>query len=282
MLLVLASGCNRIFGLDKTEPFDAPPPRPDAVGCAGKAFVGPDVLTEFDAVPNRSEFDPTENADGTELWFSSREAAGNAQDLSWSTKIAATGKWGPSTVAPFNLPGVTDADPALSDDGLRLVFMSDRLGSLRAWEVARTAVGQPFGGAAILRGIDGIPVDGLDMTLDGLTLYFSAANDGELHVAHRSSVDAPFVAEEEGGALRVLANGVAYPSISPDGREVFYGHPGGGSATYRRVRGDTSQPFEVTEEVIYNDADDPEISADGRRLYFARSGALLVARRDCP
>ncbi len=280
-MLLLVAGCNRIFGLEETEPFDAPSPRPDAVGCAGKAFIGPDAVSEL-VVPNRFEFDPSENADGTELWFSSREVAFDAQDLSSSTKIAATGKWGPSTVASFNLPEVTDADAAFSDDGLHLVFVSYRLGPPRAWEVTRTAIGQPFGGASILRGIDGLTVNGLDLTLDGLTLYFSDAGDGELHVAHRPSFDAPFVAEEVGGALRVLASDVAFPSISPDEREVFYTKLSGAVATYRRVRVDTSQAFEVAEEVIYNDADDPDISSDGRRLYFVRGGQLFVARRDCP
>ena len=282
MLLLLAAGCNRIFGLEETELFDAPSPRPDAVGCAGKAFVGPDALSELDVVPNRFEFDPGENADGTELWFSSREAAFDALDLSSCTKNAVTGKWGPSTLAPFNLPEITDADPAFTDDGLRLVFVSYRLGPPRAWEVTRSAIGQPFGGASILRGVDGLRINGLDMTLDGLTLYFSDSGDGELHVAHRPSFDAPFVAEEVGGALRVLANNVGFPSVSPDEREVFYTHGDGGTATYRRVRGDTSQPFDLAEEAIYNDADDPDISADGRRLYFVRGSELFVARRDCP
>lgn len=279
MLLLLVAGCNRIFGLEETQPFDAPSPRPDAVGCSGKMFVGPEILTEFDVVPGRAEFDPSESADRQELWFSSSEPASAELDLSWSGKLA-TGSWGPSTFASFNLPNVLDADPALTDDGLRLVFVSNRSGGAHAWEVTRAAIGQPFGVAALLRGVDAYTFSGLDLTLDGRTLYWSAG-DGELHVAHRATVNDPFVAEMVGSELRVIATNAAYVSISPDERELFYNHPGE-FPLFRRVRVDTTAAFDPTEEVVYASGGDSEISADGQRLYFVDSFEVKLARRDCP
>jgi len=280
VVLMLATGCNRIFGIDQTEVYDAAPPPPDAVGCAGKRFVGPDILTDFSSPVSVFEHDPNERFDQQELWFSQTEAGVQAADILVSTPRP-TGGWNPGTPASFDLPGIDDYDPSLSGDGKRLVFISNRNGDPRIWEVTRADLAAPFAGAALVRGLDSYFVNGLDLTTDGLTLYFSESSGGDLHVAHRPTVDAPFVPEMEAGMLRVLATNVGFPSISPDDRELFYNHDGE-PPIFRRVRADSTAVFEPVEETLYDSGDDPEISVDGKRLYFGDNGTLDVATRECP
>jgi hypothetical protein len=287
VLLVMASGCNSILGLPATTPYDAPvdqAPRPDAVGCSGKLFTGPDELTEFNSGGSRIEFDFTERADGKELWFSAQEPAGQTQDMHSATRAALGEVWKYVGPAPWNVDDFHDADSGMTDDGLRLVFTSDRgsHGNLHAWEVVRSSPTEAFGAPSILRGIDDEPMNGLDMTLDGLTLYFSDSSDGyQLHVAHRTSFEDLFEPEMAGGDLRIVADRAAFLSISPDELELFHSDGTTGSAIYRRIRGSPSEPFGPP-ALIVSSAGDAEISADSQRLYYASSGKVFVLNRSCP
>lgn len=286
-LLIVAAGCNSIFGLHETTPYDAPvdqAPRPDAVGCSGKMFTGPDELVEFNSAGNRIEFDFTERADAKELWFSALEPGGQTQDMYSAIRETVGGTWKSIAPAPWNLADVNDADSAMTDDGLRMVFSSDRgsPGSVHAWEVVRSSPTDAFGTPSLLRGIDNEPMNGFDMTLDGLTLYFSSSADNyALHVAHRASFADLFELEMEAGGLRSFADHAAYISISPDELELFHNDGMGGTELSRRLRGSPSEAFGPPTLIVSSGAD-PEITADGRRLYYASGGAVFVLNRTCP
>lgn len=138
---------------------------------------------------------------------------------------ASLGEFGP--LDPIGAPNdatVLDEDPALSADGLTLVFVShDRLGGSGGSDLftaRRADRSAPWGPATALEGLntefgdEGCP----DLSPDGLTLYF--VRDGAVEVAVRSTIDSAFTTSIPVPALSA-GSSVDCIGISGDGESAI-------------------------------------------------------------
>ena len=213
--------------------------------------------------------DPSASADPLELWFS-RTGIVPTYDIAGASRTTATAPFETTLDFPYNSTA-SDRDPALSGDGLSMVFISDRDGTPAPLEAVRTSKTAAFSAPAPL------PIDavdgGIDLSADGLTLYVADAG-GDLRSATRASRTAPFDRSTE-----VLAAGIVAPAVSADELELYYARTDT-IGVYRRTRASKAEPFDKDEMLVLADASDPDVSADSLRLYVKR-GDFHVLTRAC-
>ncbi len=131
--------------------------------------------------------------------------------------------------------GNFEGGPALSQDGLTLLFGAARLNSLGQLDediyvATREAVTDPFGPPQNL----GAPVNALgfgdyspELSADGLTLYFSSSRPGgfgqaDLYVTTRSSVEDPWEPPQNLGSNINSPYFDGQPSIAANGRTLYW------------------------------------------------------------
>jgi len=128
-----------------------------------------------------------------------------------------------------------DGGPELSEDGLTLLFGSARLNSLGQLDediyiATRETTAQPFGPARNLGpSINSLGFADLspDLSLDGLTLYFSSSRPGgygeaDLYVTTRESIDDPWAAPQNLGPNVNTLSFEGQPSISANGKTLYW------------------------------------------------------------
>jgi hypothetical protein len=254
------AGCNQVFGLDPTavKMADA---GIDAPGCSGAQFGNPQPVasTVFTA-----PFDPSASGDPNEVWFT--------RDMNGYLVSRATR---PSETAPFDTiidysTTTGDFDPALSADATTLAFVSNRTGSY-VFATTRASRGAAFGPALQVAPI-GDATQGIDLSFDGTTIYFSDVNR-VLRAVHRASPSDAWTGNDE-----VLAMDVEFPSVSPDGLELYYANAGN---VYRRTRTSTSLAFDANPALILSMADDADVWPDSEHLYVHTANDLVVLTRSC-
>jgi WD40 repeat protein len=112
-----------------------------------------------------------------------------------------------------------DAHPALSPDGLTIVFVSNRSGAPRLWGVPAPALGTTAFGAPVALATGSateIPEGAPAWSPDGSTLAFSSARSGTSQI---------FTMPAAGGVAVELTNeagGAFSPAWSGDGRSIYY------------------------------------------------------------
>jgi hypothetical protein len=269
-IVIGVAGCNQVLGIEQTQLPDAPKP----IGCSGELFMNPIAVPGFDG--GDSEYDASPRKDGLEIWFVKHVTADSEYRIHRATRS--------STLEAFTTieqnrfaPGIRTSDPALTDDGLRLVYLAN--GNQQAFEVTRPSWGEELGAPVPLAGLGEISgIAGLDISFDGLTLYFSTVS-GELWAATRPALDRAF------DDRRMLFTGAIYPSISPDELELFYNSPADAptsSRLLRRVRESPTAPFDPQEQLILDHGVDPEVSPDASTLIYAANGGFMMMQRTCP
>ncbi len=189
-----------------------------------------------------------------------------------------------------------DSSPAISADGLELYFVSFRPGGLGGgdiWITKRATESEPWRppenlDAPVNSGADEVTPS---LSADGLELYFTlveqSTEGGEPQrsfcVARRQSLDEPWGAAEKLGQTINSRTCKWNPSISSDGRLMFYcdywdcsTDPNGSVATdlwfTMRSTKDTDWGELINPGTTINTAfaeDSPMISPDGRTLYFS-------------
>jgi len=275
-VVVLACACNPVLGIHRTHLPDAPPPQP---GCAGEVFDGPFPLPELDgAVVLMTE--PTLVGSGVELWFAGRTAIGGQQDLYFTTRPTLTDTFAPPQLAAFDDPTADDFDPAFTADGLDLIFGSARLTNARLWETTRSSLAEPFGPPHEVGELAGSAVpNGLDLSNDGLTLYYVAGLSNDLRMVTRPDRMSPFDVADQ----LVVSSGVTAPSVSPDGLELFF-TPLLMNSIVRRTRASTDVPFDTDDSTVQASASGADVSADSTVLIFAsgQRNAFQYRTRPCP
>jgi hypothetical protein len=270
LLLLLCAGCNRALGLDPTIEVDALVPDAAYVppGCSGSRFVS---TTDVSVMTNGEIDDPT-MLDDHEIWFTSHMAGGGYQIAS-ARRTSSDQPFGAPVIGSFK-HSANDSDPALTHDGLHLLFVSD---DAHVYQTDRAAPDAAWSPASLVPGIDGESAGlGFDITPDGLAIYI-ASTDG-VHTARRASPIGTF------GPVTVLAPPLMmqFPSISPDELELFF-NSAGSNELDRITRTDRGLPFDVTtRELVYQSAADADITADSRTLIYMHGGQLQTAHRECP
>jgi Tol biopolymer transport system component len=183
-----------------------------------------------------------------------------------------------------------DGGPALSQDGLTLLFGSARRNSLGQLDedlyvATRTTTAEPFGPAANLGpsiNSHGFGDYSPQLSLDGLTLYFSSSRPGglgqaDLYVTTRESVDAPWGPPQNLGPNVNSSSFEGQPSVSPNGKTLYWdsNRPGFGDfdiwmATRENV-GDSFEPAVNAGPEVNTAGPEfgPAISQNAKRLFFS-------------
>jgi Tol biopolymer transport system component len=189
-----------------------------------------------------------------------------------------------------------DGGPALSQDGLTLLFSSVRRNSLGRLDediyiATRETTAEPFGPANTL----GPSVNALgfadfspQLSLDGLTLYFGSNRPGgmggmggpDLYVTTRESTDAPWEAPQNLGPNVNTPFFEGQPSISPNGKTLYWDSSRtdgfGDFDIWMATRDNVGQPFEPAVNAgaqVNTDGPEfgPAISQNDKQLFFSSS-----------
>ena len=244
------------------------------------------------------DFSPSISADGLSLYFSSRRPGGfGGVDLWVSTRPSTNAPWGtPVNVGlPVNSP-YDEWSPSISSDGLTLFFSEpwdSRYGSLHPnglnpraniWMTTRPSSAAAWSAPVNLG--PSINTEGVfdpSISADGLSLYFGSFWPGSptgkcnIMVATRASTAALFGTPV---FLQILPSTYAtWPSISSDGRTLFYtllGGPGGIGiwVTTRKTATGAFGPLTLLPDWINAGSYCPNVSADGSTLYFTSASGF--------
>jgi hypothetical protein len=184
-----------------------------------------------------------------------------------------------------------DGGPELSEDGLTLLFGSARLNSLGQLDediyiATRETTVQPFGPARNL----GPSINSLgfgdyspELSLDGLTLYFSSSRpgglgEGDLYVTTRESIDDPWEPPHNLGPNVNTPYFEGQPSISANGKTLYWdsARPDGFGDfdIWTSTRGNVGTNFGLSENVgpaVNTVGPDfgPAISQNEKQLFFS-------------
>jgi WD40 repeat protein len=278
--VVMAAGCDALFDLDHINQSS------DDGGVDGPAADGnndaidappPAECTSFAPRQNlqngiAGSHDPTLSRDRKELFLVRRP--GSNYELYRATRADTMIQFGTGTpVNELNDASYDDTDPALTDDGLMIVFKSNRGGSgSKAYQATRTAVGGPFTAPVSLPGLANQPVSGIDLAPDGLTVYI---HDGTLLLqATRTARTDPF-----GSTTVIATNFGSFPSMSPTALVVYYN----GSGLVRRKRNTTGQSFDsFGEQSVDAGGADADMISDGTAIVFtAGVSSDFIVIREC-
>lgn len=252
--------------------------------------------------------EPTLSADGTILVFHSgrRGSIGEFPDGDlWMTRRVKKApkptpyeiltspdyEWSPpENLGPDINTGAADAYPALSGDGLRLVFHSFSRAGIGLSEATRAQIDQPFGFAKPLGEEFSHASAGFGTALsgDGLVLVFGSPRPGgpgepgnpNFWQATRPDLSAPF---SKPVCLTTISSGEAdsHPSLSPDGLTIWFisDRPGGlrgGTWMSRRASREAEFDLPVPVELSllpglehYSHFSGVALSSDERVLIFA-------------
>ncbi len=256
--------------------------------------LGPPVNSIYD------ECGPYITADSLSLYFCeftyNAPTGHGGSDIWLSTRDTVEDPWGtPVNLEPHINTSVDDMSTYISVDGLVLYFASKRpggYGGFDLWVATRAATDDPWGEPNNLGPTVNSEYDDLcpSLSSDGLSLYFSGGpysprpeglGQGDIWVSTRATVSDPWGPPQNLGAAVNSPYREMAPSVSSDGRVLFFQSNRSGTAadiwmTTRATTDDEWQPAVRLESPISSSASDPTpfISADGSTLYFssARSG----------
>ena len=206
---------------------------------------------------------------GHEIWVASREAP----NAPWKE---------PVNLGP-NVNSGSPCIPAISPDELELYFHGS-LSSTDLMRSTRTSKDEPWGPPELFTGL-GSPACDLDISADGLTVYFDSdrlgGNGGwDIWMARRETVNAPWGEPVNLGSKVNDARNQSSPSISNDGLSLFYNNGGLQriSVTLRATTDDPWGPPVLLGPAVNGQSwnHGAEISPDGSVLYFdsGRPGGL--------
>ena len=244
-------------------------------------------------VPVNSSYDeclPSISADGLSLYFSgwsnNRPYGYGEIDIWLSTRDSIDDDWGePVNAGPAINTSVKDYGPCISPDGLALYFTSNRDGGYGIWDLwvtTRATTEDLWGEPNNLGPTVNSEYEQVypSLSADGLSLYFASTRAGgaggyDLWMTTRETTsDAWGEPVNLGPSVNSSAFDMA-PSISSDGRVLFFWRSAGANEIWMTTRATTQDDWEPavkleppTNTLLRRDGT-PNLSADGSTLYFA-------------
>lgn len=277
---VMAAGCDALFNLDHVSPtagvIDAPRPADDVGDLPDGppmyppcATFGPRLSVQMGMTGSH---DPTLSSDRRELFFTRRPVS-NYQLIHAVRADTATEFGAGTAVTELNGLNSDDTDPALTADGLMIVFKSTRGGNgNRAYQATRTTVTSTFSTPVVLPDFASQPAAGVDLSPDGLTIYIYTGS--VLLQASRATRTAPF------SLPLVVGSFGDYPSMSPDGLAIYYNSAAMGLV--RRTRASVADQFGTTEQMVDSGGADGDMLADGSAVVLTTGPASdVIVLREC-
>jgi Tol biopolymer transport system component/DNA-binding winged helix-turn-helix (wHTH) protein len=147
--------------------------------------------------------------------------------------------------------------PAFSPDGSKTAFYSSRSGTWEIWVCDRDG-----SNAVQLTSLGGVDWDGATWSPDGRRIAFGLFTGGKISL---------FVVNASGGIPQTLTSdpsgAMFHPSWSRDGQSVYFRSGRGGQSDIWKMPAGGGQAVQVTRKT----ADLPQVSPDGRFLYFHRT-----------
>ena len=234
---------------------------------------------------------PSISADGLELYFMSYRDRGYPYgELYVSTRISTQDPWGPpeNLGETINSPDF-DGLPCISADGLELYFVTFRPEALSGgaiWVTKRATrkddwgspepLGRFFSGD-VYTWAPAISSDGLELYISETNLNFEGDYQGDLWLISRPSISEPWGQPENLGPTVNSTADDGLPSISSDGRMLFFASNRSGGLGNRDLwvtkratpDDDWGTPVNLGPNVNGGGYEiGPCVSADGRTLYF--------------
>jgi hypothetical protein len=196
---------------------------------------------------------------------------------------------------PLALPGAIngpdcDATPALSGDQLSLLY-GQSVAEFQLLESTRATTSDAWPAGQVITAVSSPAADiGPVMTADGLRLAFYSLRNGNMDLweSTRATRQSAWATPVEISELSTL-NDEDSPHLSPDGLTIwFVSNAGTSFDIYTATRPALNMPFgspsRLDELASSFDEDDPWVSSDGHRIYFARysaanTGQIMMAAR---
>jgi hypothetical protein len=179
---------------------------------------------------------------------------------------------------PPNL-ATADVAPSISGDGLDVYYTADINSQAVVVASHRASIAAPFEPAAPIG-----PYGGCDVSFDGLSMYCQDFQT-PIVVWQRATKSDAFATPVDLGPVINDGSTNLHPSISADELDLYFDSDRGGvSQIWVASRAHRTEAFEtVTPLTMFPNAGQPEISTDGRHLYFNTFDAVtmhtLVASR---
>jgi WD40-like Beta Propeller Repeat len=244
---------------------------PSAESCTWSPAI---ELAEFgDAAVER---DPTEPADLLELYYTSDASPG---DILFATRASTDAPFVTQPLPSFVTEGAIDMSPALSADGLRLMFVNDRGASAMVYETSRATRTSPWSTPQPV--LSQWPVDvgaGITMSADGLKVFAQLNPDGVLFNFVRTATDRPFAPDNN------LISVMPSPAVDDANTAIYYNC--GASVCMRPMQNTGPYDSSVGDEQpvamgTASGAHDPWVEAGGNTVVFAAEHSLYRAMKSC-
>lgn len=304
--LLCVVGCGRLnfdISSDARNDSSSGDTMPD-VACVLGPFGAPQLVANINAIgATLDDWSPAVTPDELSIYFYSfRNTLPPAPDVWRAHRIDSTLPFPAATLMSDVSSAKSDIMPHVSADELRIVFASDRtgtLGLLDIFEATRASTSDLFGTAVDLTVLNSNKdEDSLWLSPDGLRIMFSSSRGAtvDLFSSERTSRAAAFSAP-------VLVTGASTntaddrtPWLTTDELELYFSSSRAGMGGYdiwRSTRASPTAAFGAAVNVTeLNSAQDdyaPSLSADGRRLYFNYNAKLVgggdaniyIAERGC-
>lgn len=166
----------------------------------------------------------------------------------------------------------SDPDPAITDDGLTVVFRGGIAGAPKIRQATRSSHTAPWQAIPVTT-LDSADPASLDVSADGLTVYW-ATGSKVLYSATRSS---PTTDDFVIGAS--LAQNVRWPSISGDELTVYY--LSDSDEIWQMTRGAKTSAFSNPMLVLAG-GKDPDVTSDGTAIVVGAGGtSISISERTC-
>lgn len=243
------------------------------VDCSQTLFTG--VAQPLNGTAGYADGDPAITADKLEVFFVHDITTAGVYEIWHTTRSSSTGSF--ATPTKVDLGGAatdSDVDPAPTADGSSFVFLRNGFPFIATKTPAVTSnptpgtwVAQPLPGPLTSQLMSSI-----DLAPDGKTLYWNTGSN-ELHIATLNTITGQF--EDKIGTF---GSGFNFPTVSADGRELYYWN---GTGLVQTTRATTNDAFPSPGNAMMLTCPDPDLSADGQMLVCFVGNGVSALTRTC-